>query len=81
MKTTTTLILTAGIFLSLGMGAAMAHGLGPGGRDGAYFQRPAAPNVLYLASGLVRSGSSDAGRCGAHVVPFRGNYGTLANPG
>ena len=83
MKTTTALIFVAGIFLSLGIGTAMAQGPNPsGGGEGAY-QHQTASGIFDPGAGQVPSGSPDARgvRCGAHVVPFRGNYGTLANPG
>ena len=81
MKTATTLILVAPMFLSLGMGTAMARGPSGGG-EGAY-QHQMASRVLDPGAERVQSGSSDVRgvRCDAHVVPFRGNCGTLANPG
>jgi hypothetical protein len=84
MKTTTALIFVAGIFLSLGIGTAMAQGPNPsGGGEGAYFQHQTVSRVLDPGAERVQSGSPDARavRCGAHAVAFRGNYGTLANPG
>ncbi len=78
MKTKTTIILAAGIFLALGIGGAMAQSEVPA--DAGYGgQQPAVKNVR----SQVQSGSSDTDtvRSGAHAIPFEGDYGDLANPG
>ena len=86
MKTTKNLILAAAAVLSLGAGPVMAQGLTQSGGEADYYiqQHQAAPRILNGWAGPVQSGSSDVGttRTGVgHVLPFRGNFGTLANPG
>jgi hypothetical protein len=84
---TKTLMLAAVAALAIGSGSAMAQSQVPGPGEGAYFsgQRQAAPKIQKGWAGPVQSGSSDVeqmrpGRID-HLVPFDGDYTTLANPG
>jgi hypothetical protein len=68
--------------LTLGVGTAMAQI--PSAAEGAYYsqQRQVAPKVQNGWAGPVQSGSSDIETPrNSHVLPFDGDYGTLANPG
>ena len=82
MNTTKTLTLAALTALSLGIGSAMAQ---EGGSMPAEFygvvNAPTGSNKV--ATPRIQAGSSDVNvvRSRAHVVPFNGDYGDLANSG
>jgi hypothetical protein len=61
MKTLSILILATRIFLSLGIGTAMAQGLTPGSGEGVYLSthHQVGPTAGSHGAGQVRSGSSD----------------------
>jgi hypothetical protein len=85
MKTTKMFAIVALTALSLGMGTAMAQEGGNGGALAPYWTLQRQADALHRAQArnpnLIQSGSSDQWRSGPHVLPFNGNYGTLANPG
>ena len=88
MNTTKTLMLAAvAAALSIGASTAMAQSQVPSSSEGDYFlqRHHAAPRVILNGwAGPVQAGSSDVGteRTGSgHVLPFKGDYGDLANPG
>jgi hypothetical protein len=77
------LMISAVTALALGVGPAMAQV--PSAAEGAYYSQQATPRIQNGWSGPVQSGSSDIEpapqwRYG-HIVPFNGNYTTLASPG
>jgi hypothetical protein len=82
MNKTTTLALAVLTALSLGIGSAMAQ---EGGSMPAEFYGVVnAPTGIHkAATPRIQAGSSDVGavRSRAHVVPFNGDYGDLANSG
>jgi hypothetical protein len=63
MRTLTTLILAARIFLSLGIGTAMAQGLIPSSGETGYFstQHQAAAKTTNLGVGPIESGQIQSG--------------------
>jgi hypothetical protein len=82
MSTTKTLALAALAALSLGIGSAMAQ---EGGSMPADFygvlNAPAGTHKIIAPCIQAGSPDVDAVRSGAHVLPFNGDYGDLANPG
>jgi hypothetical protein len=85
MTNTKTLMLAAVAALTLGVGTAMAQEGGNGDALTPYWTLQRQADTLHRAEArnpaLIQSGSSDQWRSGPHVLPFNGNYGTLANPG
>jgi hypothetical protein len=84
MKTKTTFMLAAMTALTLGVGSAMAQSEVPSSAAGDYFsqQRHAAPKTVKNWWGRVQAGASDVEHAHVgHVLPFDGDYTTLANPG
>jgi hypothetical protein len=85
MTFTKRLVISAVTTLSLGVGTAMAQEGGNGGALAPYWTLQRQADALHRAEArnpnLIQSGSSDQWRSGPHVLPFNGNYGTLANPG
>jgi hypothetical protein len=83
MNTTKTLALAALAALSLGIGSAMAQSEGASMPTDFYGVVNAPTEIHKVATTRIQAGSSDANvvRSGAHVLPFSGDYGNLANPG
>jgi hypothetical protein len=82
MKTMKSLMLAGLTVVSLGVGAAMAQEGGALSPD--FYGVVKTPALSHQwASPAVQAGSSDVDmpRSGAHVLPFSGNFTTLANPG
>ena len=82
MNTTRTFMLAGLAALSLGIGSAMAQTEMPATNSGSWTDNAATPNSVTLVH--VQSGSPDLYAVGYGVsgAPrFRGDYGTLANPG
>jgi hypothetical protein len=80
MKTTTTLILAGRLFMALGVGTAIAQSEISAGAGNFIDGHQAAPMII-KSQDQAGSSDADAVRSGAHVLPFNGDYGNLANPG
>jgi hypothetical protein len=83
MNPTKTLALAALAALSLGIGSAMAQSDGASMPTDFYGVVNAPTGIHKVATTRIQAGSSDANaaRSRAHVPPFNGDYGDLANPG
>ena len=85
MKTVKTLILAVRILLSLGIGTAMAQSESASASMPTNFYGVVkVPTWSHQATThriLAGSVDADSTRSGAHVFPFAGQYGNVANPG